>query len=59
VNAEISYFQTTLSINCWALELPLVVYRRRVRIPLIVIAGSGIVISDSAHRDHAVGAKRR
>ena len=31
----------------------------RVRIPLIVIAGSGIVISDSAHRDHAVGAKRR
>jgi len=30
-----------------------------VRIPLIVIAGSGIVISDSADRDHAVGAKRR
>lgn len=30
-----------------------------VRIPLIVIAGSGIVISDSAHRDHPVGAKRR
>jgi len=30
-----------------------------VRIPVIVIAGSGIVISDSADREHAVGAKRR
>jgi len=30
-----------------------------VRIPLIVIAESGIVIIDSADRDHAVGAKRR
>jgi hypothetical protein len=30
-----------------------------VRIPLIVIAGSGIVITDSADHDHAVGAKRR
>jgi predicted nucleic acid-binding protein len=30
-----------------------------VRNPAIVIAGSGIVISDSADRDHAVGAKRR
>jgi len=30
-----------------------------VRIPLIVNAGSGIVNSDSADRDHAVGAKRR
>jgi hypothetical protein len=30
-----------------------------VRIPVIVIAESGIVISDSADRDHAVGAKRR
>jgi hypothetical protein len=29
------------------------------RNPLIVIASSGIVISDSADRDHAVGAKRR
>jgi type I restriction enzyme R subunit len=32
---------------------------RQVRIPVIVIAGSGIVIADSADRDHAVGAKRR
>jgi hypothetical protein len=32
---------------------------RLVRIPLIVIAGSGIVITDSADHDHAVGAKRR
>jgi hypothetical protein len=30
-----------------------------VRIPLIVNASSGIVNSDSADRDHAVGAKRR
>jgi hypothetical protein len=29
------------------------------RIPVIVIAESGIVISDSADCDHAVGAKRR
>ena len=29
------------------------------RNPLIVIAGSGIVISDSDDRDHPVGAKRR
>jgi len=29
------------------------------RIPLIVITWSGIVITDSADRDHAVGAKRR
>jgi hypothetical protein len=29
------------------------------RIPLIVNAGSGIVNSESADRDHAVGAKRR
>ena len=29
------------------------------RIPLIVNADSGIVNSDSADRDHAVGAKRR
>jgi len=29
------------------------------RNPLIVIAGSGIVISDSTDRDHSVGAKRR
>ena len=29
------------------------------RIPLIVIAGSGIVITHSADRDHPVGAKRR
>jgi hypothetical protein len=29
------------------------------RNPVIVIAESGIVISDSADRDHAVGAKRR
>jgi hypothetical protein len=32
---------------------------RCVRIPLIVIAGSGIVITNSADHDHAVGAKRR
>jgi hypothetical protein len=32
--------------------------RARLRIPLIVIAGSGIVISDSGHRDLAAGAKR-
>jgi hypothetical protein len=32
---------------------------RTLRNPLIVIAGSGIVISDSDHRDHSVGAKRR
>jgi hypothetical protein len=32
---------------------------RMLRIPLIVIAGSGIVITDSADHDHAVGAKRR
>jgi cysteine synthase A len=31
----------------------------QVRIPLIVIAGSGIVITHSADRDHPVGAKRR
>jgi len=30
-----------------------------VRIPLIVIAGPGMVIADSADGDHAVGAKRR
>jgi len=30
VNAEISYFETTLPIDCWSMELPLVVYRRRV-----------------------------
>lgn len=30
VNAEISYFETTLPVDCWAIELPLVVYRRRV-----------------------------
>lgn len=30
VNAEISYFETTLPVDCWSLELPLVVYRRRV-----------------------------
>ena len=29
------------------------------RIPLIVIAGSGIVITCSGDRDHSVGAKRR
>jgi hypothetical protein len=29
------------------------------RIPLIVIAWSGIVISDCADRDHGVGAERR
>jgi hypothetical protein len=28
VNAEISYFETTLPVGCWKLELPLVVYRR-------------------------------
>jgi amidase len=33
--------------------------KEHVRIPLIVIAGPGIVIADSADRDHAVGAKRR
>ncbi len=33
--------------------------QRQVRIPLIVNADSGIVNSDSADRDHAVGAKRR
>ena len=33
--------------------------RCNVRNPLIVIAGSGIVITDSADHDHAVGAKRR
>jgi hypothetical protein len=31
----------------------------KLRIPLIVITGPGIVITDSADRDHAVGAKRR
>jgi hypothetical protein len=30
VNAEISYFETTLPVDCWHLELPVVVYRRRV-----------------------------
>lgn len=30
VNAEISYFETTLPVDCWDLELPVVVYRRRV-----------------------------
>jgi len=30
VNAEISYFETTLPVECWELELPVVVYRRRV-----------------------------
>lgn len=29
------------------------------RIPVILIAGPGIVIADSADCDHAVGAKRR
>ncbi len=29
------------------------------RIPLIVSAGSGIVITDSSDREHSVGAKRR
>jgi hypothetical protein len=32
---------------------------RQMRIPLIVNAGSGIVNTNSADRDHAVGAKRR
>jgi len=31
----------------------------RVRIPLIVNTGSGIVNADSGDREHAVGAKRR
>lgn len=30
VTAEISYFETTLPVACWELELPVVVYRRRV-----------------------------
>jgi hypothetical protein len=30
VNAEISYFQTTIPLVCWEMDLPLVVYRRRV-----------------------------
>jgi hypothetical protein len=30
VNHEISYFETTLPVDCWGMELPLAVYRRRV-----------------------------
>jgi len=30
VNAEISYFEATLPVACWQLQLPVVVYRRRV-----------------------------
>ena len=44
----------------WELDLrPHVMERMEVRIPLNAIAGSGNVISDSADRDHSVGAKRR
>jgi hypothetical protein len=34
-------------------------FAAQLRIPLIVISWSGIVISHSGDRDHAVGAKRR
>jgi hypothetical protein len=30
MNAEISFFETTLPVGCWKMQLPLVVYRRRV-----------------------------
>ena len=30
VDSEISYFETTLPVSCWEMELPVVVYRRRV-----------------------------
>lgn len=30
LNAEISYFETTLPVACWAIDFPVVVYRRRV-----------------------------
>jgi hypothetical protein len=30
VDREISYFETTIPVACWELELPVVVYRRRV-----------------------------
>ena len=30
LNAEISYFETTLPVACWEMQLPVVVYRRRV-----------------------------
>jgi hypothetical protein len=30
VNAEISYFETRIPLDCWEMELPVVVYRRRV-----------------------------
>ena len=30
LNAEMSYFETTLPVPCWEMELPVVVYRRRV-----------------------------
>jgi hypothetical protein len=30
LDREISYFETTIPVDCWELELPVVVYRRRV-----------------------------
>jgi len=30
LDREICYFETTIPVDCWALELPVVVYRRRV-----------------------------
>ena len=30
VNAEISYFEATIPVPCWEMDLPVVVYRRRV-----------------------------
>lgn len=31
LNEEISYFSVTLPVSCWQMELPVVVYRRRVK----------------------------
>ena len=31
MNKEISYFETVLPVDCWDMELPVVVYRRKVR----------------------------
>ena len=48
-----------ISADALYLEAPFLKQVLDLRNPLIVIAESGIVISDSDDRDHPVGAKRR
>jgi hypothetical protein len=54
VNADISYFETTIAVPCWEMDLPLVVFRRRVNHETLKNFQLDLFHPDDGHYEYSV-----